>query len=96
MDSYEAKTEAQQPINAANQIIGDVANLTTVTETLILQFVDLENDMSTQYTQLTDAINLRVEKGDVLSQLNIEAGRTLIDTDNQVLSANTTHVTGDF
>lgn len=43
-----------------------------------------------QLSVINDAINLRVSKGDIMSQINIEAGRTLIDTDRLYLSANTT------
>ena len=43
-----------------------------------------------QLSVLENQINLRVEKGDVMSQINIEAGRTLIETDRLYLSANTT------
>jgi phage minor structural protein len=43
-----------------------------------------------QLSVLNDQINLRVAKGEVMSQINIEAGRTLIDTDRLYLSANTT------
>ena len=48
-----------------------------------------------EITQLQDAINLRVQKDELLSQINIEAGRTLIqsnkiyfDADSFVMSAN--------
>lgn len=46
--------------------------------------------VDSQITVLQNAINLRVREGDVMSQINIEAGRTLIDTDRLYLSANTT------
>ncbi|WP_136344672.1 hypothetical protein [Ligilactobacillus animalis] len=45
-------------------------------------------------TDLTNAINLRVSKGDVLSQLNIEAGRTLIQTKKLYLDADTVAFSG--
>src|SRR5699024_11512167 len=48
-----------------------------------------------EITQLQDAINLRVQKGELLSQINIAAGRTLIqsnkiyfDADSFVMSPN--------
>ncbi|MDN5446683.1 MAG: gp58-like family protein, partial [Lactococcus lactis] len=47
-----------------------------------------------QITQLSDMINLRVLKGDVASQINIEAGRTLIDTKQLLLNANTVKFSG--
>lgn len=42
-----------------------------------------------QITQLSNLINLRVTKGDVMSQINIEAGRTLISSNKLLLDANT-------
>ena len=47
-----------------------------------------------QVTQLSDNINLRVSKGDVTSQINIEAGRTLIDTKQLLLNANNVKFSG--
>ena len=47
-----------------------------------------------QITQLSDMINLRVSKGDVTSQINLEAGRTLIDTKQLLLNANTVKFSG--
>lgn len=48
----------------------------------------------TQITQLSDNINLKVSKGDVTSQINLEAGRTLIDTKQLLLNADTVKFTG--
>lgn len=47
-----------------------------------------------QITQLASDINLRVSKGDVTSQINIEAGRTLIDTKQLLLNADTVKFSG--
>ena len=47
-----------------------------------------------QITQLSDNINLRVSKGDVTSQINIEAGRTLIDTKQLLLNADNVKFSG--
>lgn len=44
---------------------------------------------SSQITQLSNQINLRVAKGDVVSQLNIEAGRTLISSGKIYLDGDT-------
>lgn len=49
---------------------------------------------TSQITQLQDAINLRVSKGDVLSQINLEANRTLIQSGKLVLDAPTVVFTG--
>lgn len=50
---------------------------------------------TSQITQLQDAINLRVSKGDVLSQINLEANRTLIQSGKLVLDAPTVVFTGN-
>lgn len=50
---------------------------------------------TSQITQLQDAINLRVSKGDVLSQINLEAKRTLIQSGKLVLDAPTVVFTGN-
>lgn len=44
---------------------------------------------SSQMTQLSNQINLRVAKGDVVSQLNIDAGRTLISSGKIYLDGDT-------
>ena len=53
-------------------------------------------DMATQaqFTVLNDQINLRVKEGDVMSQINIEAGRTLIQSKRLLLNATNTVITG--
>lgn len=51
--------------------------------------------LQSQQTQLQDAINLRVSKGDVLSQINLEANRTLIQSGKLVLDAPTVVFTGN-
>lgn len=50
---------------------------------------------TSQITQLQDAINLRVSKGDVLSQINLEANRALIQSGKLVLDAPTVVFTGN-
>jgi phage minor structural protein len=48
-----------------------------------------------QLTQLQDAINLRVSKGNAISQINLEANRTLIQSGKLVLDAPTVVFTGN-
>ncbi len=50
-----------------------------------------QEDMATrsQITQLSDRINLRVEEGKVVSQINIEANRTLISSGKILLDGDT-------
>ena len=45
--------------------------------------------VESQIAVVNNAINLKVSKGDVSSQINIEAGRTLISTGKLILDANT-------
>lgn len=49
----------------------------------------------TEIDQLKDAINLRVTKGDLISQINLQAGTSLIQSNKLVLDAKTTVITGD-
>ncbi|WBY48098.1 phage tail protein [Latilactobacillus curvatus] len=54
-----------------------------------------QDDVSqSQITQLANDINLRVQKGDVIGQINIEAGKTLIQNNNLILDAKTVTFTG--
>lgn len=46
-------------------------------------------------TQLSDAINLRVKSADLISQINLQAGTTLIQSNKLVLDAGTTVFTGN-
>ena len=48
-----------------------------------------------EINQLSDDINLRVTKGDLISQINLQAGTALIQSGNLVLDAKTTIFTGD-
>lgn len=49
----------------------------------------------TEINQLQDAINLRVTKGDLISQINLQAGTSLIQSNKLVMDANTTIFTGE-
>lgn len=64
-------------------------------ETLITN-VECKNgdNLISEITQLKDDINLRVQKGDVISQINIEAGKTLIQSDTLYLDADTVTFSG--
>lgn len=46
-------------------------------------------------TQLSDAINLRVKSADLISQINLQAGTALIQSNKLVLDAGTTLFTGE-
>lgn len=47
-------------------------------------------DVQSQFTQLQDDINLRVKTGDLISQINLSAGSTLIQSNKIYLSAAST------
>ncbi len=49
----------------------------------------------TEINQLQDAINLRVTKGDLISQINLQAGTSLIQSNKLVLDSGTTIITGE-
>ena len=48
-----------------------------------------------EIVQLSDDINLRVKSADLISQINLQAGATLIQSNKLVLDAKTTVFTGD-
>src|SRR5690625_1996528 len=54
-----------------------------------------DEDIYTQYSQLSDAINLRVVKGDVINQINLDTSGVLISGKKLVLDGDTT-VKGTF
>ena len=67
---------------------------TQQTATSITNAVANKADKS-QVTQLSDSINLKVSKGDVVSQINVEAGQILFNSNKLVLNADTTEIAGD-
>lgn len=54
-----------------------------------------DEDIYSQYSQLNDAINLRVTKGDVINQINLDTSGVLISGKHLILDGNTT-VRGTF
>lgn len=55
-----------------------------------------DNDsVMSKISQLSNDINLRVQKGDLLSQINIEAGQTLIQSDKLYLDASSVIFSGN-
>src|SRR5699024_3238351 len=51
-------------------------------------------DVQSQITQLSSNINMRVSKGELMSQINIEAGRTLIQSDKLYLDSSSVVFSG--
>ncbi|MBP1040361.1 phage tail protein [Vagococcus sp. BWB3-3] len=82
-----------QTTNLANEHTGQIANLGNQ---ITLEVNTLTNNKAdkTQLTLLQDQINLKVQKGDTISQINLEAGKTLIQTNSLILSAATVTFTG--
>lgn len=56
-------------------------------ENLLLKKADTKHDVQSTVDMLRDDINLRVTKGDLLSQINLEAGRMLIQSNKIYLDA---------
>ncbi|WP_458031960.1 tail fiber domain-containing protein [Limosilactobacillus fermentum] len=54
-----------------------------------------EGATESQITQLSDDINLRVKSADLISQINLQAGTALIQSNKLVLDAGTTVITGE-
>ena len=54
---------------------------------LVLKYADTVHDVQSSFDMLRDDINLRVTKDDLLSQINIAAGHTLIQSDKIYLDA---------
>lgn len=54
---------------------------------LVLKYADTVHDVQSTVDMLRDDINLRVTKGDLLSQINLEAGRMLIQSNKIYLDA---------
>lgn len=54
---------------------------------LVLKYADTKHDVQSTVDMLRDDINLRVTKGDLLSQINLEAGRMLIQSNKIYLDA---------
>lgn len=59
-----------------------IAEIQVTAESIKSTVADLASTTQSQITQLSDAINLRVEKGDVINQINISEEGILIDGDN--------------
>ena len=92
-------TQIQQITASIDGVKSSVANKADTSQVTqlsnLVQSKVSSNDFNSKVTQLANDINLRVQKGDLLSQINVEAGRTLIqsnkiyfDADSFVLSPN--------
>src|SRR5699024_6581557 len=86
----------EQTASGLQSTVAGKASQTQVTQLsdLLSSTVEDVAGNTTQISQLADNINLRVEKGELLSQINLEAGRTLIQSDKLYLDAETTVISG--
>lgn len=84
-------------INGLQNTVADKASQTQVTQlsNLLNSTVTTVDGHETQISQLHDNINLRVEKGELMSQINIEAGRTLIQSNRLYLDAQSVVFSGN-
>lgn len=80
------------------QVADNTGNISTVTQlanTLQSELSSLEDDVSSTFTQLSDAINLRVKTDDLINQINIDTSGVLISGKKLILDGDTT-VNGSF
>lgn len=86
----------QQTVEGIQTTVARKADQSQVTQLAgqIASTVSSINGHTSQINQLSNTINLKVSKGDLISQINIEAGRTLIESNTIVLSSNTVIFTG--
>lgn len=70
--------------------VKDKADQSQITQlTNVVQSKVSSKDYQTAISQLTDDINAKVAKGDLISQINMEAGKTLIQSNKIFLDADT-------
>lgn len=85
-------TQVQQitaSIDGIQSTVANKADKSQITQlSNVIQSKVSTNDFTSKVSQLSNDINARVTKGDLLSQLNLEAGRTLIQSNKIYLDAN--------
>lgn len=85
----------QASIDGVQATVKNKADISQVTQlnNLVQSKVDTK-DYESKIDQLSDDINARVAKGDLISQINMEAGQTLIQSDKIYLDAGTVAFSG--
>lgn len=80
MATITALTEVKATVDSLTMTVADKADKTTVTQLANQwqQTTDLANGHTSQISSLGDAINLRVEKNDIINQININDQGVLI------------------
>ena len=88
MATVTALTEVKATVNSLTMTVADKADKTTVTQLANQwqQTTDLANGHTSQISSLGDAINLRVEKDDIINQININDQGVLIAGEKVTIS----------
>ena len=90
MATLEKVTSIEANVDGLQTTVASKADKSQITQLSSQISTKVESSTYTsKMTQLDSSINLRVQKGDVVSQFNIDAGRTLISTGKLLLDANT-------
>lgn len=88
-------TNLQASIDGIQNTVKDKANQSQITQlTNAVQSKVSSKDYQTTISQLTNDINAKVAKGDLISQINIEAGQTLIQSKKLFLDADSVVFSG--
>ena len=93
-------TQVQQITASIDGLQSRVTNYQNDTSSKYTQLSDLmqskvnQGDLNSVRTQLAGAINERVQKGELLSQINLTAGNTLIQSNKLYLDASSVVITG--
>lgn len=78
------------------EVVAAAANESCIASTTDFKVTSGDNDsVMSKISQLSNDINLRVQKGDLISQINIEAGKTLIQSDKLYLDASSVVFSGN-
>ena len=95
-DTQTSVTNLSATVDGIKSTVANKADQSTVTQ--LSNAIQSKVDSST-YTsainQLSSDINLRVKSADLISQINLQAGTALIQSNKLVLDVNTTVFTGD-
>ena len=82
-------------LNGVQATVKDKADVSQITQlTNLISTKVNQDDYKSAITQLGDDINARVQKGDLISQINLEAGQTLIESKKLFLDADSVVFSG--
>lgn len=95
MATVTSVTNLSASVDGLQSTVQDKADKSSVTQlTNIVQSKVSSKDYQTTISQLTNDINAKVAKGDLISQINIEAGQTLIQSKKLFLDADSVIFSG--